>query len=339
MLKRSTRQDVAKKAGVSGATVSRVFNNPEQVQKETRDKVLAAAQEFDFHPNKNAAALRKRNSGVILFLELDIPGFYQWTEMPEYRALYGDIIRALLHRVQNTLFSLQLVSLVSVDQIRLLPRRYNFDGILGFDINQQDSVEELKKLGVPVVCAHHTQLVSGISTVSTDNFAGMANLTAELKQKNYHKPLYVTGLSQSVISHRLRLEGFRSVWKNKAEVWTDVLGYEQGCLAGKKIAQLFKEKKLDSVCAVNDLTAFGIIQSLQDLGIPVGFESGQLPVTGYDNLPAFSKSNTDFMTTEAHLPEIYIRAFSLLEELLKSPLSDMRHEVVLPTLIKTPARK
>jgi DNA-binding LacI/PurR family transcriptional regulator len=61
----STRDDVARKAGVSGATVSRVFNNPDSVSDITREKVLKAAKELSYHPNIIASNFVKGISGNI----------------------------------------------------------------------------------------------------------------------------------------------------------------------------------------------------------------------------------------------------------------------------------
>jgi LacI family transcriptional regulator len=69
-----TRDQVAKLAQVSSATVSRVFNNPEAVSPPLREAVLQASQKLGYTPNKAAGMLRRRGTGVIAFVELEKKG-------------------------------------------------------------------------------------------------------------------------------------------------------------------------------------------------------------------------------------------------------------------------
>ncbi len=132
MSKRITRQDVALAAGVSGATVSRVYNNPDLVDRNTVERVRAWASQLGFVPDKNAAALRRRASGTLLFVEIEEGQTYRWPSQKAYQSLYGEIVRGLLHAVQESSFTLQLVGLKSAQDIPSLDRFGNFAGILGF---------------------------------------------------------------------------------------------------------------------------------------------------------------------------------------------------------------
>ena len=72
MDKEVTINDIAREAGVSKATVSRVLNNPEKVAKKTREKVLKVIQEKDYRPNPMARSLTTRKTGVIGVVVSDI---------------------------------------------------------------------------------------------------------------------------------------------------------------------------------------------------------------------------------------------------------------------------
>lgn len=66
-----TRNQVAKEANVSSATVSRVFNNPNSVSQELRDNVLSAAKKLQYVPNKAASQLRRKGTGVIAVVKIN----------------------------------------------------------------------------------------------------------------------------------------------------------------------------------------------------------------------------------------------------------------------------
>ena len=198
MAQRVTRQDVAVAAGVSGATVSRVYNNPSLVDKATVDRVRASAAALGFVPDKNAAALRRRSSGTLLFVEIEEGQDYRWPSQKAYQSLYGEIVRAVLHSVQKTSLSLQLVTVATAAEIPGLDRWGDFAGILGFDVTDQAVASALAELGKPVVCCHHGDHLTGVSTVTTDNRLGGALQAQHLKSHGHTQVAYVTGRKEEV---------------------------------------------------------------------------------------------------------------------------------------------
>ncbi len=326
--RRATRQDVALAAGVSGATVSRVYNNPALVDKATIDKVRASAAALGFVPDKNAAALRRRSSGTLLFVEIEEGQSYRWPSQKAYQSLYGEIVRAVLHSVQRGARNLQLVTLASVDEIPTLTRFGDFEGILGFDVTDQGVASALAGLGRPVVCSHHGDHLTGVSTVTTDNRAGGALQAQHLLKLGHKKVAYVTGLKGEVRSHQLRWEGFSEILTPEATL-EGYLGYAEGQRAGRMLAAEIRTGNLTAFACVNDLTALGVVQGLSAEGIVVPRD---VTVLGYDNLVLTGLLGPGLPTVEAHLPEVYTRALEVLAMLVQDPASEV-HEAVEPELV------
>lgn len=327
MNKRVTRQDVALAAGVSGATVSRVYNTPELVDQATRERVRAQAAALGFVPDKNAAALRRKNSGTLLFVEIEEGQDYRWPTQRAYQSLYGEIVRAVLHTVQGSSLSLQLVSLTSAAEIPSLTKLGDFAGILGFDVTDQSVASALASLGRPVVCAHHGDHLTGVSTVTTDNHTGGAMQANYLRNLGHGSVAYITGMTDQVRSHRLRWEGFCSAGV-PTRTFDGILGYAEGRKAGPTLAPLVRQGVTAFAC-VNDLTALGVIQGLAAEGLEVPRD---VTVLGYDNLVLTGLLGPGLPTIEARLPAVYTRALKVLATLVTSGAGEV-HESVLPELI------
>ena len=300
-----TRQDVANRAGVSGATVSRVYNSPGQVDPSTVDRVRAAAAELGFVPDRHASALRRKTSSTLLLVEIEGGETYRWTDQRVYQSLYGEIIRRLLHHLQATAWNLQLVTLASVDDVPSLAAR-DFAGILGLDIARQDWADALALLGKPVVCAHHGDHLTGVSTVTTDNRAGGRLQAQWLQARGCERVAYVSGLTTEVRSHAERRAGFVELFPSATLLETGV-GIDAGRAAATALAPRLRDGTMQGVACVNDLTSVGLLQGLTLAGFP-----DKLAIIGYDNLVLTSLVAPSLATVEARLPELYERAIDAL---------------------------
>jgi LacI family transcriptional regulator len=274
------RDDVARRAGVSGATVSRVFNHPERVEPGTADLVRRVAADLGYRPDKNAGALRRRGTGVLIFLEYRKGGTYSWPDLRFFNWLYADILRAVVQAVSESSFRLELRSIDSLKEIRNLAGEC--DGILAFNTEDPEYATAVAETGVPYVCAHHTEALTGFSRCSTDNLAGGRLLGEAFRASGYRKAVHVSGYLREVEAHRLRLKGFREGFGEEVPLIETPVGIEGGMAAARIIAPEVRAGRIDSVCGVNDLTALGILKGLGECNVRVPEEC---LVAGYDNLP------------------------------------------------------
>lgn len=328
------------RAGVSGATVSRVYNHPDQVDEGTRELVLSCARDLGFVPDRNAALLRRRQSGLVLLAELPWQYEYDWAEQREYHALTGDIMRELMHRTARDwthpdrlgggIQSVQLLGMQDPVETRDLPNRMAFDGIIGFGMDTPAAAASLAALGKPFVACHHTENLEGFHRVSTDNRAGGALAAGYFRSRGCRKAVYAGDWFDRVGSHRRRLEGFRAAWGEAAVPVAACLGVDAGRAEGRRLAAEVKEGRVDCIACVNDLTALGIRQGLAECGVEAPRDC---LVCGYDNLPLFREA-TGLPTVDAHLALVYRTALDMLADLLdETSAKEPRHIPVAPELM------
>lgn len=316
MSKKTSRKQVAKIAGVSEATVSRVYNNPKSVSADKVEKVMAAANRLGYSPNKYASALRRKGTGVILFLERNQAEGYQWTQIRHYNAFYAEIIRTLANEAENSLYHLRLRTIENDDEIIELAKTQLCDGIIGFNFETEQSARILQQTNMPYVCCHHTEGFSDLNRVATDNYFGGSLQAKQLMEAGYQRPAYVTGSLEDTFSHRERMRGFSSQWSNTSvpliETEPSIQG---GQRAAEKVLKLLESGSIDSVGVVNDLTAIGMIQVFYNKNIKI---PADIAIVGYDNLPAISALPIALTTIDLNLPKLYKKAFWSLLDIIQN---------------------
>lgn len=309
-----TRKQVALKAGVSEATVSRVYNCPQLVAPDKVKRVKKAAKTLHYSPNKYASALRRKGSGVILFLEKVEKSGYQWTQFRHYNSFYAEIIRTLTQEAEKTLYHLRLQTVLSEKKVLKLADPKTCDGIIGFNFDSEISANIFQKTGVPYVCCHHTEGFKDLNTVSTDNCHGGEIQAKALKDAGYKSPVYVTGAIRDTFAHQERLKGFTRVFDSNIRVLETSPDIKGGQHASEEIIKRIKKGEVDSIGVVNDLTAIGIIQNLMKAGINI---PSDVAIIGYDNLPVISALPFNLTTIDLLLPLLYKKAFSALLEIMR----------------------
>ena len=327
-----TRKQVAQEAGVSEATVSRVYNQPDSVAPDKLERVRSVADKLGYSPNTYASALRRKGSGVILFLEMQVKGGYQWTELRHYNAFYAEIVRTLTREAEKTLYHLRFQTVTSEKEILKIADPKNCDGVIGFNFASESSVQTLAKSGLPYVCCHHTEGFQKANRISTDNFHGGALQAKELKSKGYQKPAYITGALEDTFSHQERLRGFVEEFSlDSKDIFKTDPSIEGGLQVGKVLVDQIRKKRFDSIGVVNDLTAVGIIRALMSSGIEI---PRQVAIIGYDNLPLINALPFQLTTLDLDLPQVYKKAFHALLSMMRENKSNTIKLKLKPKICK-----
>jgi len=289
-----TRNQVAEKAKVSSATVSRVFNKSGSVSPELRDAVLSAAKELGYTPNKAAGMLRRRGTGVIAFVEIkkgERP--YYWGNLSSFDWFFGRALRGIQEAVRTTSWQLRFYSVSSRQE--LVDLCSQCDGILAYDVDTIHEAQLFEGLPIPYVLSHHLEDYPDEHCVYTDNVLGGKLQGAFLKGQPCASPLYITGYTDSVMAHKHRLDGFLSVYP-KAEILDIEVGNEHaidGILSFVK--EKIARKEIDSIAAVNDLTLFELL-----LKMPCA-----LPSVGYDASPFYRLFSGPVASVDMQSGELY----------------------------------
>lgn len=275
MTKGPSMADVAREAGVSGQTVSRVANGRTNVDDATRQRVLAAMKRVGYRPNSAARALRNgrfRSIGVII------------SALPSF----GNVrtLNAIATAVGAADFSIVLMPVSGPTQGEVTGAfgRLNEQAVDGIIIlieqHQLDQSEIELPRGLPVVVidsgARHDCPV-----VDTDQAAGAASATRHLLDLGHRTVWHIAGPAQSYAAER-RAKSWRATLRRaRREVppvltgdWSPRSGYEHGLL-------LADDPSVTAVFAANDQMALGVLRAMHEKGCSV---PGEVSVVGFDDM-------------------------------------------------------
>ncbi len=285
-----TIYDVAERAGVSIATVSRALNSLDSVRPTTRDKVLRAMEELDFVPNAVARGLSIGRHGILGLVFTRVAGENNGLAVEEASLLYTDIvIRGAETRAAEKGYSLLLSSFDESHpsgMSALLSLTGTVDGLIVMDRVLGDEDVAYLARRIPVVLLAGSGDSTAAITIRVDNEFAMSALAEHLV--NVHQVSnvgFVTGALESPDA-TARANGFRaSVTRLGAEMAdADFLEADWTSAGGEAAmrARLDRDEPLPEVFAcANDQMAVGVIFALQERGRRVPED---ILVTGFDDI-------------------------------------------------------
>jgi LacI family transcriptional regulator len=277
----ATIYDVAKAAGVSIATVSRVLNTPQQVNPTTRQRVLAVIDELQFVPKADATARARKNTGRIGVLApfFTYPSFVQR-------------LRGVASVLNGSQYELVVYSVDSAthyhSQLATLPLVRRIDGLIVMSLLMDDSAaHRLLQHNLPTVMVEtHCPVFSG---VEIDNEAG-GRLAAQYLIKRGHRRIAFLGIDAEIAGCTLptsgmRLQGFQSTLAAAGLPLIDI--YVRNAPNDMEAAQaqaktlLALPERPTAIFVTSDILAIGAIKAARDLGLKIPEE---IAVLGFDDL-------------------------------------------------------
>ncbi|UJP09223.1 LacI family DNA-binding transcriptional regulator [Microbacterium sp. KUDC0406] len=269
-------EDVAREAGVSGQTVSRVVNGRGYVGAATREKVTAAMASLGYRPNSAARALRSgrfRTLGVIVFT----------------LATYGNhrTLDAIAVRAAQAGYSLTLIPVDRTNQSTVRGAfsrlaEHAVDGIIILiEAHELDGSEIDIPAGMPIVVIDSNKRYEH-PFVDIDQAQGARQITEHLLGLGHETVHHIAGPPESYAAERRR-EAWRSTLSAQGRApadpqvgdWSARSGYEAGCV-------LRRDPAVTAVFAANDEMAIGAMRAFHEAGIAL---PGRVSVAGFDDVP------------------------------------------------------
>ena len=279
-------RDVAKLAGVSPSTVSRVMNGTAKVDEEKMQRVLNAISETGFKPNEVARSLFKKSSRLIGVIAPDIENPF-FTEMA--KAIEGE---AYAQGYRMTLCYSENKPEKEKESIRMLSRM-NADGII-LMTNNEEIDAEVEKCDIPLVVVDRRIHAKGeLAFVEADHYEGGKLATRHLIQCGCRNIVNISG-PQKYSSARDRYRGYVDTCKqygHKVQNLECEYNFQQGLLVAEEI--LAKYPAVDGIISCNDMVAISAYKILRRHGYHVP-EDVQL--IGFDNV-ALAHLMTPELTT------------------------------------------
>lgn len=284
---RATSRDVATEAGVSQATVARVFSSPEKVAEATRSKVRGAADRLGYVPNAIARSLKAQRTDIVGAV-VPATGDYWQHVLTTFSRQLND------RRKQLLLFSFDGSG--QVGGVLETVAQYQLDGLLlaSANISTAQTVDAART-GLPVVAFNQPAAQHLVPTVTIDNELGMRQLAMHLVEQGITSAVFVGGVS-AASTDQTRYRGATAALADYGiacpYVEAGAFSYE----AGYKTARSLADGGLpDAVMVASDEVAFGVIDGLREQGIEAPRD---VLVTGFDGLPQASWAGYDLTTLE-----------------------------------------
>jgi DNA-binding LacI/PurR family transcriptional regulator len=274
---RASQKDVAREAGVSQATVSRVFTHEETVSEEKRAAVLAAAEQLGYRPDAIARSLVQDATRMI---GLAIMRFTN----PFYARMIRDFTRALQELGYWTLL-LNVANREEMEKTLPTALQYQVDGMIVTSATLSSRMaDEFARAGTPVVLFNRYANGDRVNAVCCDNVEGARMVADRLLDGGHARIAYITGEigsstnrdRQEGFTDRLRERGYELVLRETGDYY-----YESGWLAARRLLQT--DDPPDAIFCANDLMAMGALDVARaELGIKVPDE---LSIVGFDDIP------------------------------------------------------
>lgn len=306
-MSRVTIHDVARAAGVSVATVSKVINRRYGVASATHDRVQAVIDDLGYESSLVARSLRSHKTHVIGIL------------VAEFEPFSTEILKGASQAISGTGYELLAYSgggRPGSDvgwERRYLSRLSGtlIDGALLVTPTVVDVVA-----AVPVVAIDPHAGPSGLATVDSDNLAGAVLATEHLLSLG-HRRIGFLGGRVDLESSRRREDGFR---KAMAEAGAPVDpsmvrvgGYRRENAAGPAAELLSRADRPSAIFAANDLSALGVLDVAAEMGLNV---PDDLSVVGFDDVPESALSTPPLTTVRQPIQEMGAAGIDLLVALM-----------------------
>jgi DNA-binding LacI/PurR family transcriptional regulator len=312
--------DVARLAGVSQQTVSRVLNDSPHVRPDTRQRVLEAIRKLEYRPNRLARALvtgRSRTLGVLSF----------------DTTLYGpaSTLFAIERAAHDAGYFVSIASLRSLDaeSVRSAVERLREQGVDGVLViaPQESAARGLLQIpsDIPVV-ATEAGPPDAVPLVAVDQVAGARLATEHLLALGHRTVWHVAGPADWLEAQD-RVRGWREALAAAGMVAPPPLPGDWSARSGYAVGQLLGPAT--AVFAGNDQMALGVLRALHELGRRIPED---ISVVGFDDIPEAAYFTPPLTTVRQRFDEIGRRALRLLLELLEGG-SRRAGETVAPELV------
>jgi DNA-binding LacI/PurR family transcriptional regulator len=316
--------DVAKLAGVSHQTVSRVLNESAHVSPETRARVLEAMRMLGYRPSSIARALvtgRSKTVGVVSF---------DTTLHGPASTMFG--IERAAHREGyfTSTISLQSLDRPSIDTAVTRLAGQGVDGILviAAEVRAVNALPHLPS-DIPIV-AVEAGPDSGISVVAIDQHHGAVAGTRHLLDLGHRTVFHVAGPADWQEAE-LRREGWRdALLAAGADVppplvgdWSPAAGYE----LGRRLAAM---EEVTAAFVANDQMALGVLRALHEAGRRV---PDQVSVVGFDDIPESAYFTPPLTTVRQDFLEMGKRSLQLLLRAIDEGERAEQRELITPELV------
>jgi LacI family transcriptional regulator len=327
--KRPTINDIAKRVGLSKASVSRALNGKQDVDPATRKRVLKLAAQMGYVPSASARALSNGRSSSLGLL---VPTL-TWPWILE-------VLRGVAEEIEPSGYSLILYTTAEGEESerafmsQVVPAGAVDGLVLVIPLGMLDYIERLAEGGLPIVAVDDRGHYPDLPTVATTNVEGGRTATRHLIEQGRQRIAMLNG-PRDFGCDRDRLDGYKSALKDAGlrfdprRVTDSDFKETGGASAMTKL--LAADPQLDGVFVANDMMAFGAMRALRDAGRRV---PDDVAVVGFDDLPASAFTHPPLTTVRQPLYEMGRTAAAMVMAAVRGETIQKRIELQTSLVVR-----
>ncbi|NLC43727.1 MAG: LacI family transcriptional regulator [Clostridiales bacterium] len=320
--------EVAQKAGVSIATVSRVINNSGSVRPETREKVEAALKELNYRPNAIARSLVVNTTNTIGILASDVRDSY-----------YANAIYILEQEFRKLGYHVILCNTGGGPEKRrrylglLLEKKVDGMVLVGSIFKEKNGNQHIldASTSVPIVLLNSSLEGDNIYSVVCDDKTGVSKVVVSLALRGHRGISYVYDVDS--FSGLAKLDGFTTAMKSAGlpikKEW--IIQTESGIDGGRRALKRLEDVKstCTAIIASEDILAAGILKGLTQKGMKVPDE---MVVFGYNDSIISQCTTPELSSVDNKVGALAKEASKVLYQVLQG-MEVSHHNVVVPELV------
>jgi LacI family transcriptional regulator len=309
-----TLEEVARQAGVSRSTVSRVINKQAGVKEEIRQRVWDVIRKTGFHPNPAARTLASQRTHLIgLVIPRSVHAFFTDPYFPR-------LTLGIAQACNQNDFTLSLFLFhTEEDERKLFPRIIRkglVDGLIVQATNAADDLfVQLSQAEVPFIIAGRPMNLDDVSYVDVDNYAGAQNAVRHLIRQGYKRIGILSGPLNTTTGLD-RYQGYRDAIRENGLSLDDHLLVEGDFseAGGYFAARRLLEFRPDALFIASDMMALGALRAIREARLSV---PNDISIVSFDDLPPATMANPPLTTVRQPIRRLGIRLVETLLDIIE----------------------
>jgi DNA-binding LacI/PurR family transcriptional regulator len=324
----ATISDVAQRAGVSKATVSRVLNNTAVVNKETKKRILEAIEALNYTPSFLAKGMRKKKTNTFGII------------IPDFRNLYySELLKAIGEEAKKHGY----IALICTGEMNAEREREYINYLLSRQVEglvlccyvnimeNKSYIQDIVKK-IPIIVMDQPSFGLPVSSAYADGYKGFGKLLTYLIEKGHRKIGMIRSLHKYPCSES-RFVGYMDTLKhNGIDMDQNLIEESEFTAAGgyEAAKRLLSRSKPTAIVGVNDLIAIGALKYIREKGYTV---PDDIAIAGFDNIALSSLVSPQLTTVNIPVEKIAEEAINQLIRKIKNHRARNRDIVIDTELI------
>ena len=320
--------DVAKAAGVSKSTVSRIINDSPAISDETRQKVLKVMKELNYVPNSLARGLSNQQAFTVALL-INIKDVKSFSNPFCYEVMHG--IETVVYSRGLCMITANLENTLKQNEILnwLIYGKRTQGVILPSSIMNNQLVRELKKIRFPFVTIGEPEgIKEPIDWVDINNFQGGMQALEHMISQGYKRIAYIGG-EQVKTFNKKRLSGYKAALENNGIEYKPEYVCEGAATKDegyKLMKQLIKlPQPPDAVICGDNVLSIGAMKAINEAKLNIPKDIG---ILSFDNMPIADLVEPSLTTVDIDVFEMGVQAANILFKIIDNPEARQQQSMI-----------